>query len=131
MLKYFLKKAKETTPIIKFALAVAEQEACKFKSPPTFNLAELHEHLDALKVSPEAGNFSMETTIRACLELFEDVPNLFRKEIVIIQSSPLTKDHRDIFEMINNLKKSGIRVSIISLVGWTHVYQVTLTLYRN
>jgi hypothetical protein len=37
MLKYFLKKAKESTPIIQFAFAIVEQEICKFKNKFTFN----------------------------------------------------------------------------------------------
>jgi hypothetical protein len=67
MLKYFFKKAKENTPIIKFALAIVENETCKFRSHFTYDEEKLFEELDKLKVSQNAGHYSMENTLRNCL----------------------------------------------------------------
>jgi methanogenic corrinoid protein MtbC1 len=73
----------------------------------------------------------MENTLRSCLYEFEGVIGEFHKEILVIQSSPLTKDIRNIFETIEILKKSKIAINIISMVGWTNVYVVLLGLARN
>lgn len=53
-----------------------------------------------LKVSSDAGHFSMENTLRSCLYEFESVRGEFHKEILVVQSSPLTKDVRNIFDTI-------------------------------
>jgi hypothetical protein len=73
----------------------------------------------------------MENTLRNCMDLFEDVPLEYNRELLIIQSSPLTKDHRDIFETIELFKGAGITLTIISLVGWTNAYLVRYVPLRN
>lgn len=45
------------------------------------------------------------------------------RELIIIQSSPFTKDYRDIYKTIQTFQDSRISVKIASLVGWTFVYQ--------
>lgn len=57
--------------------------------------------------------------------------NEFHKEILIIQSSPLTKDVRNIFDTIGVLGQANIMINIISMVGWTNVYVVLVTRCRN
>lgn len=37
MIKYYIKKAKQNTPIIKFAFAIVENQMCKFKSNFTYD----------------------------------------------------------------------------------------------
>lgn len=123
MLKYFFKRAKENTPIIKFALAVVENEACKFRAHFTYDLEVLFDELDRLKVASEPGHFSMENTLRTCLYEFDTLPAHFHKEILLLQSSPLTKDARNIFDTITLLQRSRIAVNILTMVGWTNVYQ--------
>lgn len=43
--------------------------------------------------------------------------------MLIIQSSPFTKDYRDIYQTIEIFHQSKISINIASLVGWTFVYQ--------
>jgi transcription initiation factor TFIIH subunit 2 len=131
MLKLFFKRAKENTPIIKFALAIVENETCKFRAHFTYDLDVLCQELDLLKVSADSGHFSMENTLRSCLYEFESVIGEFHKEILVVQSSPLTKDVRNIFETIEVLKTSRIAINIVSMVGWTNVYLVLPFLRRN
>ena len=55
----------------------------------------------------------------------------FHKEILIVQSSALTKDVRNIFETIEVVKASRVAINIISMVGWNNVYEVALPPRRN
>ena len=73
----------------------------------------------------------MVTTLRNCLHEFDDVLTEFSREVLIIQSSPLTKDFKDIFEVIPYLEVGKIRINIISMVGWTNVYRVYRYIYRT
>ena len=75
----------------------------RFRSRLTYDEELLYEELDKLKVSTNPGNFSMVTTLRNCLHEFDDVFTEFSREVLIIQSSPLTKDFKDIFEVITYL----------------------------
>jgi hypothetical protein len=42
--------------------------------------------------------------------------------MIVIQSSPFTKDYRDIYETISIFQQSRISISIASLVGWTFAF---------
>jgi hypothetical protein len=44
--------------------------------------------------------------------------------VFLIQSSPSTKDQRDIFEAIDAFSKKKIAINMASLVGETHIYKV-------
>lgn len=60
------------------------------------------------------------------MTLFADVPLYSSKELLLIQSSPSTKDYGDIFEVIEEMQTYKVVVNICSLVGITFIYKVSV-----
>jgi hypothetical protein len=59
------------------------------------------------------------------MSVFGNVPLYSSKEVLIIQSSPSTKDYGDVFEAIQEMEQSKVVVNICSLVGVTYIFKVS------
>jgi hypothetical protein len=50
MIKHFIKKSKETTPMIMYSFSIVEEEICKIMSPFTLDSEKIFDMIDLLKV---------------------------------------------------------------------------------
>ena len=49
----------------------------------------------------------------------DDLPSCFTREVLILQSSPITKDQHSIEKTIEIMKIAEMRLNVISMCGWT------------
>jgi hypothetical protein len=54
----------------------------------------------------------------------DDLPTCFAREVLILQSSPMTKDQHSIEKTIEIMKIAEIRLNVISMCGWTEAIKV-------
>lgn len=122
-LKMFITKIMDINPITFIAIAVAEEDICRQLTQFTSNSAELFDFLDNIKVN-EKGSFSLCSCLSTAISIFGQVPLFSSKEILLIQSSPSTKDVGDVFKYIQTVSDAKITVNIISLVGITYIFRI-------
>lgn len=79
-------------------------------------------HIRSLKeISVNQGEPSLENGLDLARQSLKMIPSHASREVVIIMSSLTTCDPNDILTTIENLKKDGIRCSVISLSAEIHV----------
>lgn len=79
-------------------------------------------HIRSLKeISVNQGEPSLENGLDLARQSLKMIPSHASREIVVIMSSLTTCDPNDILTTIENLKKDGIRCSVISLSAEIHV----------
>lgn len=102
-LRFFINKIFDVNPITYLSVAVAYEGICKPLTNFTTNNSILFELLDKVEVH-KVGSFSLESCLKTAITMFEDVPLYSSKEVLLIQSSPSTKDLGDIFHEIDRIK---------------------------
>lgn len=83
MIKNFIKKAKDSTPVVKFSLAVVEQEKCKRMSKFVYKESDLYEKIDQIKVKVDGGFFSLENSLSIAIDNFDKIPDYFHKYQIV------------------------------------------------
>jgi hypothetical protein len=129
-LRFFINKIFDVNPITYISVAVAYEGICKPLTGFTTNNVLLFELLDRVEVH-KVGSFSLESCLKTAISMFGDVPLYSSKEMLLIQSSPSTKDQGDIFQEIELMREAKVVVNIISLIGKTFVFNVADGLCRN
>jgi hypothetical protein len=55
----------------------------------------------------------------------------FHREILVIQSSPMTKDQHSLLETVGYLEEGRVTLNVISMCGWTEAIKVPPPALRN
>lgn len=84
-----------------------------------------------LEVEASPGSFSFESSLYRAIVSLDKFPAVFHREILLIQSSPMTKDQHDLSPTIKLLKDAEVRLNVLSLCGWTEVIKVFMSLSRD
>jgi transcription initiation factor TFIIH subunit 2 len=120
-IRFFVNKIFDVNPITYLSVAVAYEGICKPLTSFTTNNSFLSDLLDKVEVH-RVGSLSLESCLKTAITMFEDVPLYSSKEVLLIQSSPSTKDLGDIFQEIEKVRESKVLVNIVSLIGKTYVF---------
>lgn len=79
-------------------------------------------HVRSLKeISAGQGELSLQNGLELARQSLKMLPSHASREVVVIMSSLSTCDPTDILVTIDNLKKDGIRCSVVSLSAEIHV----------
>jgi len=120
-LRFFINKIFDVNPITYLSVAVAYEGICKPLSAFTTNNSLVSELLEKVEVH-RVGSLSLDSCLKTAIAMFEEVPLYSSNEVLLIQSSPSTKDLGDIFQEIDRIRYSKVLVNIISLIGKTYVF---------
>lgn len=73
----------------------------------------------------------MESSLYQAITCLDKVRSSFHREILVIQSSPMTKDQYSLQETVDVLRVGEVSLNVVSMCGWTEAIKVNLLRLRG
>lgn len=119
LLEIFIDEFFDQNPICQLGIIVMKDKRAEKLSDLS---GSARKHVRSLKeLSVSQGEPSLQNGLDVARQSLKMLPSHASREIVVIMSSLTTCDPTDIFVTIENLKKDGIRCSMVSLSAEIHV----------
>ncbi|EOB11954.1 TFIIH basal transcription factor complex p47 subunit [Nosema bombycis CQ1] len=113
-LEKFIPKFYEENPISALSFSLVNEVVLKYTTEPNFSIK------DFLSTKGE-GNFSLLNALNSSFEILKNKD--FCKEIIVITSSLMIRDPDSYSEIIDLIKKIGVKIFIISMCGELMIYK--------
>lgn len=119
LLEIFIEEFFDQNPICQLGIIVMKDKRAEKLSELSGNARK---HVRSLKeMSVNQGEPSLQNGLDLARQSLKMLPSHASREIVVIMSSLTTCDPTDILVTIDNLKKDGIRCSVVGLSAEVHV----------
>ncbi|KAL4506989.1 hypothetical protein ABPG72_001410 [Tetrahymena utriculariae] len=121
-LKNFIKNFFDSNPLSVLSIGKTQNGQCITLQEFTSSISLLEKTIEKLVVD-EKEDFSLFECLNETFNIFAEAPPYAFREVVLIQSTPSTKDKGDINEQISKAKQCKITFNIISLNAKTFIFQ--------
>ena len=104
--RQFLRLFKQSTPIAIAGLGLASNGQCRMDTEMSYDVEQIIASLEDIRIQENPGCFSFQTSLFQALSCLDQLNACFRREIVVIQSSPMTKDQHSLEQTIEIMRVS-------------------------
>lgn len=85
-------------------LGLCSKGICRMVTSMTYNMSEMDQSLSEMKIEEDPGCFSFESSLFQAIVSLDKMKSSFHREILVIQSSPMTKDQHSLFSTVRTLR---------------------------